>query len=119
MQRNCPQAAPRPPLPRLAGLFALLRLQPGLGLRVGGGQVQGQGVMPDIEPSADRAGEAVDEAEGEAETEHGGAGRFDLGAETRIEQVRRGRETDRRRSEEQPSELKSLKRISYSISALK
>ena len=62
--------------------------------------MQGQGVMPDIEPSADRAGEAVDQAEREAEAEHGGAGRFALGAEARIEQVRRGREADRRRADD-------------------
>src|SRR3546814_11334335 len=67
-------------------------------------------VMPDIEPSADRAGEAVDEAEGEAETEHGGAGRFALGAETRIEQVRRGRETDRRRADDPQLEHRSEER---------
>src|SRR3546814_16786917 len=78
--KKLPAGCTTPPFaPARRRLFALLRLQPGLGLRVGGGQVQGQGVMPDIEPSAGRAGEAVDAAEREAEAEHGVA---DIGRAT-------------------------------------
>src|SRR3546814_8684985 len=84
--KKLPAGCTTPPFaPARRRLFALLRPQPGLGLRVGGGQVQGQGVMPDIEQSADRAGGAVEEAEREAEHEYGGAGRFPLEAETRSE----------------------------------
>src|SRR3546814_8497820 len=48
---NCPRAAPfpLPPPARSRGLFALLNAE--LGAWVGRGQMQGQGVMPNIEAS--------------------------------------------------------------------